>query len=87
MDKYERAALRFANKLRRLLGKRPVGALYQGTTNSPQSCPIANTIGKRVEVDLGSVKLPKRKLIPLPREVMIFLHAFDLGEYQHLHND
>ena len=44
MDKYQRNALRYANKIRRKLGLKPVDHLYQGRRRRSDNCPITNTI-------------------------------------------
>jgi hypothetical protein len=52
-------ALRFANKIRKELGLKPVDHLYPGNPNDGNSCPITNTIydddldKNRFKVDTG----------------------------------
>lgn len=97
MDKYELAALRTANKVRRkAFGLPAVDRLYPGYTRSPGSCPITNTIydddikPKRGKVKTGLTEVTTKDEIrgtethPLSVDAQAFVSRFDYGWYPHL---
>lgn len=96
MTTYERkrAALRFANRIRRMLGLEPVTELRKGLRQDSTSCPIARTIkyqaGGRRYVSVTELRASfrgpdgARKHIPVPLGAQYFIGAFDAGEYRDL---
>lgn len=94
MTKYnqKRAALRFANRLRRMLGLPEVSTLRPGLRSESASCPIARTVkygaGRRyVRVDESFARIKvggETKMIPVPTGARYFIFDFDTRGYPDL---
>lgn len=92
MDRYERYALRFVNRLRRRYGAKPLDSLCVGERGNPSSCPIARSL--RLDSDLVQATTrsyvacrtrgKKSERFVLPQGAMTFVLRFDDGEYPHL---
>lgn len=79
-------ALAFANRVRRILGKKPVSVLKRGRPNMEDRCPLANTIGG-VTVDGNQVEYRSNDLtirVECPDTIARFVDDFDCGEYPEL---
>lgn len=97
MNKYERAALQSANRIRKAaFGLPPVDHLYKGEKMEEANCPITNTIldddlergdqtidtvGKAVEISKDMDDLVS---YPLSATAYQFVQKFDDGEFPHL---
>lgn len=87
-----KAALRFVNKVRKKIGKRPISKLKKGDPNLPLYCAISNSIfdpkdrgdGKYVSTGtygcLVHYKGEEYKM-PIPRDVGRFIRKFDHLKY------
>lgn len=100
MDKYQQAALDFANNVRKELGLPPVDKLYAGE-HSAYSCAITNTIkdddlDKTVSTIYNQSRLIEN-FVPVrfffsefsdqPELVTTFIHRFDMHRYPDLCGD
>jgi hypothetical protein len=83
MDKYERAALKFANRIRRIQGRELLVALPTGDTGEENSCPIANAINNGLEfsVAVDTVSFSFEPEIP-----KCVADLVELGEYDGLYD-
>lgn len=82
MDKYETAALNFANRERKKQGKEPLEELPKGYPCSAGFCPIANAIEMLVTERGDLSRVPSRW--PDTRTAVEFIARFDAGKYPHL---
>ena len=85
-DKFQYAAIRFVNRVRRDLGLAPIAALRRGKTGKPWSCPITNSVKagtrKSLEVSTGTDDLTVNgSKYVLPTLVESFVDRFDEGLY------
>ena len=75
MDKYERAALNFANKIRKAQKRKPLTKLPKGEMDDPGFCPIANAINNGLDFQvtnksIGFTYLPEIEVkIKSPNDV------------------
>lgn len=89
MDKYERTALKFANKIRKLTGQPPIEQLPTGRVQSARSCPIAMALsnGVRFSILHDTAEFRYERIdgeISLPADVASFIERFDDKQYPHL---
>lgn len=92
-DRYEKAALKFANEVRAAAGLKPAPRLLPGTRGECGCCPIANTILYRtrnrwaevdgVDCQIGSNLSPwaTSANYTLPTLAREFTTSFDDGNY------
>lgn len=86
MDKYERAALKLVNRIRKLQGKEELKSLLKGETREPESCPIANSINGYADDEKISFELNKFGELSVETDNLVqeFINRFDDNEYPHL---
>ena len=79
MDRYEKAALKLVNQIRKLQGKEELQQLLLGDTNIESSCPIANSI--KGEANDTEIRFSLSSLgeieIQTPDVVGEFINRFD----------
>lgn len=87
MSKREKAqALVWCNKVRKILGRKPVKALRKGTIGNETSCALANTIGD-ADVTAGEVRVSVAGTpitIETPSYIEKFIDDFDAEGYPEL---
>lgn len=94
MDRYERAALRAANRALDELGCRPVERLLPGELRSATRCSIALTVrgpdrGLEVTVECDGIRVSCEEHdleveVPLDSDAARFIERVDAGRYGHL---
>lgn len=83
MDRYEEAALEFANKVRADLKKEPAIKLRNGVRKSGTDCPVARTIGFGVKTDPWTTIYAGQRWNN-PMLVSQFIRRFDAMAYPEL---
>jgi hypothetical protein len=89
MDKYEKAALKLVNQIRKLQGKEKLERLLVGDVGEATSCPIANSINGYADDSEIKFKLPLIGEVEIntPNLVDEFVNRFDdeYGEHPYTH--
>ena len=88
----KRAALRFANRVRAKLGRKPVTRLRRGDIGNSYSCALTNTIGSDIITTTKKVRLRvegadwtrDQVVAEVPDNVRHFINDFDMGNYPEL---
>ena len=86
MDKYEKAALKLVNKIRKLQGKAELKVLPNGDIGEVDSCPIATAIHGEADDEGLNFKIPVLGDVQIEPDDLIkeFISRFDDYKYPNL---